>query len=71
MSAIDQRAATLRAAWRNAQDLSPVAWEAADQREQSIWLRVAAADMPDPASVAPATGAEPVDTARTTARRKP
>lgn len=40
---MDKLAADLCAAWRNAQDLAPVPWQALDAREQAIWLTVAAA----------------------------
>lgn len=71
MSALDQRAASLNAAWRNAQDLSPVAWEALSPRDQSVWLSVAAFEMPDPGSLPVVAGEDAADTARITARRKP
>lgn len=41
---LESRASALCAAWRNAQDLAPVSWEALDNRERSVWQSVAAAE---------------------------
>lgn len=47
MTTLNARAASLSNAWRNANDLAPVAFEALALREQSVWLTVAAAT-PEP-----------------------
>lgn len=46
MSTLDQRAAALNAAWRDAQDLAPIPWVQVDERERAIWHSVAATAVP-------------------------
>lgn len=43
-NSLESRAAALCAAWRNAQDLALISWEAMTDRERGIWQSVAAAE---------------------------
>lgn len=53
MSQLNSRAAILAAAWRNASDMAPVAFEALSMRERTVWQAVAAADIQNDPDVAP------------------